>query len=89
MNSSKNWVLHVDPSVYKSLRKIPQEYARKIVHVIETLPNDPFSGDIDKMKGSHDKWRRRVGEYRIFYKIDVENKIILVFHVERRTSSTY
>jgi len=41
------------------------------------------------MKGEDDTWRRRTGSYRIFYKIKNEDEIILVFHIERRTSKTY
>jgi len=41
------------------------------------------------MKGEENVWRRRIGAYRIFYKIRVSEKIILVFKLERRTSKTY
>lgn len=41
------------------------------------------------MKGEENVWRRRVGSYRIFYEIIVDKKIIYVYDVKRRTSSTY
>lgn len=89
MNSSKNWVLQVDPKVYKTLRKFPKDYTQRILEVIETLPDDPFVGDIEKMKGTANSWRRRVGSYRVFYDIDQDHQVIVVFRVERRTSKTY
>ncbi|MFY9484792.1 MAG: type II toxin-antitoxin system RelE/ParE family toxin [Patescibacteria group bacterium] len=89
MNSNKSWVLRIDPSVYKKLKKIPGDYARRILKSIEALPNDPFTGDVQKLKDEENLWRRRIGSYRIFYKIDNIRNIIFVFHVERRTSSTY
>ena len=50
----------------------------------------PFiRGDIQKMRGKDNVWRRRVGSYRIFYKIETSEKTILVFYLERRTSKTY
>ncbi|MBI2024454.1 type II toxin-antitoxin system RelE/ParE family toxin [Candidatus Giovannonibacteria bacterium] len=53
------------------------------------MPMDPFFGDIQKMKGEKNTWRRRIGSYRLFYKIYSDKKIILVFRLERRTSKTY
>lgn len=89
MSSKVHWVLQIDPQTTKNLRKIPQIYARRIVDVIERLPVDPYAGDIQKMKGEKNVWRRRVGEYRIFYEIVPSKSILNVFHVERRTSTTY
>ena len=89
MSLSENWDLQVDPDVLKALSKIPKKNAGAIVGVIRLLPVDPHFGDIQKMKGDDDVWRRRIGSYRIFYKIKNKEKVILVFHVERRTSKTY
>ena len=89
MPSLKNWELHIDPDVAKAIEKIPHADLERILEVIRLLPIDPFFGDIQKMKGETNTWRRRVGSYRIFYKIKVEVRAILVFHVERRTSNTY
>lgn len=89
MTLPKNWDLQVEPSVLKIARKIPRHDAGVILEVINLLPTDPYFGDIQKMKGEHDIWRRRVGSYRIFYKIKITEKVILVFHLERRTSKTY
>ncbi len=89
MNSEKNWVLQVDSAVYRFLKKIPRHEAGRIFRVIESLPGNPFSGDIQKMKGEINTWRRRVGVYRIFYELVPEGKVIYVFKAERRSSKTY
>ena len=89
MNSNVDWVLQIDPKVEKALKKIPQNNARRIVSVIQQLPINPYAGDIQKMKGEKNVWRRRVGEYRIFYEVLTSESILNVFRVERRTSSTY
>lgn len=89
MNFPKNWDLQIDPSVLKTLKKIPRSNAEVILNVIRLLPLNPYFGDIQKMKDENNAWRRRIGSYRIFYKIKIVEKTILVFHLERRTSSTY
>ena len=89
MNSSGSWELEIDPDFFKQLRRIPKDYSRHILEVVEDLRQNPFAGDIQKMKDDKDTWRRRVGVYRIFYEIFPDEKAIRVFHVERRTSKTY
>lgn len=89
MNSKKAWALQIDPSVSKTLKKIPQNYAKRLISTIEALPQNPFAGDIQKMAGEKDVWRRRIGEYRIFFEMLPQENIIHVFHVERRTTITY
>ena len=89
MNSNKSWKLEIKSRVYRTLKKLPTDERKRILEVIENLPNDPYVGDIEKMEGQDNSWRRRVSAYRIFYEILVPKKIILVFRVERRTSSTY
>ena len=81
--------MEIDYGVYKALKKIPREEAEKLLGIVRLLPKAPYFGDIQKMAGEENVWRRRVGAYRIFYKIRLAQKLILVFRVERRTSNTY
>ena len=89
MPSPGLWVLQIDSDVLKNLERIPKDTARRILQSIKTLPVDPYAGDIQKMHGQENVWRRRIGSYRFFYKLYPSEKIILVFHLERRTSTTY
>lgn len=50
---------------------------------------DPFSGDIIKLEGETDRWRRRVGNYRIFFAVDEAKTTVAVNAISRRTSTTY
>ena len=89
MNSNKNWVLQIDPAVYKFLSRISHKETARLLTIIQDLPEDPFAGDIQKMKGENNIWRRRVGSFRIRYELIVEERVIHIFLVERRTSSSY
>jgi mRNA-degrading endonuclease RelE of RelBE toxin-antitoxin system len=51
------------------------------------MQSDPFSGDIKRLQPSG--WRRRIGNYRIFYDLDVDERRIVVTAITRRTSTTY
>jgi mRNA-degrading endonuclease RelE of RelBE toxin-antitoxin system len=53
------------------------------------MAEDPFSGDILKLHGMEDRWRRRAGNYRVFFAVDAAAKTISVSAIARRTSTTY
>jgi mRNA-degrading endonuclease RelE of RelBE toxin-antitoxin system len=42
------------------------------------MQQDPFSGDIKRLKGQASAWRRRAGNYRIVYDLHVEERRIVV-----------
>jgi len=84
-----NWSVIIDPSVRKIFGRIPKDDANRIAFVLKELVVNPYAGDIEKMEGEYDVWRRRVGAYRVFYEVNQNKRIIYVFKVERRTSTTY
>lgn len=83
------WQVIVDNFARKQTKKFPKNDAIRIANVLEELVSDPYVGDVSKMDGEDNVWRRRTGSYRIFYKIDTSRKIIYVFEIKRRTSNTY
>ncbi|MDP2669267.1 MAG: type II toxin-antitoxin system RelE/ParE family toxin [bacterium] len=89
MSSSANWRLRVRDKVYKEIARFPERDGDRILKAIESLPFNPYVGDIEKMKGEINAWRRRMGNYRIFYEIIPDDGAIYVFRAERRTSKTY
>ncbi|MBI2639375.1 MAG: type II toxin-antitoxin system RelE/ParE family toxin [Candidatus Sungbacteria bacterium] len=89
MNSSKGWDLQIDSSVFRAFKKIPRSDIENLLVAIRLLPENPYFGDIQKMKGENGAWRRRIGSYRIFYRVKIAERVVLVFHLERRTSKTY
>ena len=61
------WELKIDKGVIKNLHRFPSKDAQRMWKIIEGLIIDPFSGDIKHMEGDEGVWRRRVGNYRLFY----------------------
>ena len=69
MPSPEPWVLRIDPDVLRKLEQIPKRDAKRILQAVRGLPLNPYYGDIQKMKGQENVWRRRIGSYRFFYKL--------------------
>lgn len=84
-----NWIVRVAARARKELKKFPYKDHHRIIEVMTSMAINPYQGDIEKMAGEINSWRRRAGAYRIFYEINASEKIIEIFRIERRTSSTY
>ena len=90
MNLNIGWQLKIRNRVLKDTARFPKKDQEKIAEIIEKeIILNPYFGDIEKMKGEDNSWRRRIGSYRIFYEIISQEKIVYVFQIERRTSKTY
>ncbi len=74
----------VHRGVEKFLRRIPKHDAERIREKILSL-KDPFAAKPRKVKGEEDTFRLRVGDYRILFFIDEEQKIVTVSRVDKRS----
>ena len=83
-----SWVVAVDAGVRKQMRRFPAADTDRILAALTEMETDPYAGDIEKLKGQ-ERWKRRVGSYRIFYEIHAHRRVVYVVAVTRRTSSTY
>ena len=57
--------------------------------IITEMEVNPFRGDIERLGGADNTWRRRIGSYRLIYEIGIKEKTIEIYEIARRTSKTY
>ena len=84
-----SWHIYVRGKTEKHLKKLPVEHFYRIERAIDEMRINPYAGDIQKMGGSENVWRRRIGPYRVKLEIREKDKLVYIFEIERRTSSTY
>jgi len=83
------WTLRIAERAAKALRKIPTKDQQRIAAALLAMRQNPFSGDIARLKDQPTTWRRRVGAYRIFFDVYPERLLIEILEIRRRTSTTY
>jgi len=67
------------PSEIRSrLKELPEATRNAIGYAIFLLQED-LSGDVKKLKGFKDRYRLRVGKYRVLFKLDKDVVIIYDF----------
>ena len=71
-------------SFEKDLRNLPRPMISSVVEKVLKLSVTPRPMQSKKLKGSHDEYRLRIGNYRVFYTINDKMKIIKVYHVAHR-----
>ena len=70
-----------------TLNKKDRERIKKKIR--EILINDPLpggKGDIKKIIDS-DFWRLRVGDYRVFYDVEPEDKMVYILSIRHRSKA--
>ena len=70
-------------SVRKDLRAIPRREVRRILARIERLAEDPRPPGCEKLS-AQERYRVRLGRYRIIYEIENERLVVTVVKVAHR-----
>jgi mRNA interferase RelE/StbE len=70
----------IKPSAAKEIEAVGQKKDRqRIVAAIRSLRRDPRPAGCEKLSGERDRYRIRVGRYRIVYSIgDAELRVVVV-----------
>jgi len=77
----------INRRVEKEYSKLPKANRQKVLEFLVAIENSPFPDnfDIKKIKGADNTFRLRIGDFRLFYKILWNEKVILVTKLERRS----
>jgi len=53
------------------------------------MADAPLVGDVRKLHGGREGFRKRVGNWRVFFDLDSREDRVVITAIERRTSTTY
>jgi mRNA-degrading endonuclease RelE of RelBE toxin-antitoxin system len=85
-----SWDFLLSNDAARSLRRMGARDRDRINRALNEMKGEPLSGDVVPLLGPYQgSFRRRVGSWRIFFSLDVEQKVIEVQDIRRRTSTTY
>ena len=86
--SEGRYKVELAPAAQRQLRRLPPGDASRLRGPILALAIEPRPPGSVKLAGS-DFWRLRVGDLRIVYLIDDDDRVVVVLKVARRSESTY
>jgi mRNA interferase RelE/StbE len=71
-------------STRKDLKGIPASEVARIIAAVEALADDPFPHGVEKLSGSVQTFRIRIGDYRVVYEVFTDQRIIEIERVRHR-----
>ena len=77
------YIVALKRSAEKELERLPVKIHDRIIEVLVSLKENPFPRGIKKLHGSFG-YRIRVGDYRILYAVDENEKKVEVFSIAHR-----
>jgi mRNA-degrading endonuclease RelE of RelBE toxin-antitoxin system len=83
------WDVRVAQRARKALERAPRKDRQRIAAALDAMRENPFGGDIARLQNQPAAWRRRVGAWRIFFDLDMEQHIVDIVDARRRRSTTY
>lgn len=72
------YALTFRPAALRALRKLDRQITERIKAATEALQDNPHPPGAKMLTGSHGLWRLRIGDYRVVYTIDDQQRIVRV-----------
>ena len=86
-----SWTSRLSKKAQKQFDHLSLDLQKRLGAAITAMEEHPFGGDVTPLKAK--KWRgsfrKRVGRYRIIFRLHQEAKIIDIAIIELRTEKTY
>ena len=79
-----SYQVELRPGAERQRRKLDDQIRRRINKHLLSLESTPRPRGTVKLSGAENEWRIRVGDYRIVYEIDDEERLVTVLSIAHR-----
>ena len=79
----ENYKIEIKKSATKEIEKLPKSILKRVIEKIQSLRTEPRPHGCKKLTAD-EKYRVRVGDYRILYRIEDEVLVVIVVKVRHR-----
>lgn len=83
------WIVRASHDAQKALARVDGKDRTYLKAALKQLESDPLAGDVKRLTNERAAFRRRVGNWRIFFDLYPESFVVDVVSIERRTTTTY
>ena len=70
MTSEPLWELRVSKPAQKNVQRAPRPERERLMRALDEMQRNPFTGDVVRLTNQPAAFRRRVGDWRIFFDAD-------------------
>jgi mRNA interferase RelE/StbE len=79
-----SYEVEITPAAKRQIKKLPNDVQKQVVEKLEELAFKPRPDGVQKLAGSDDLYRVRLGKYRIIYEIQDGLLLVTVVKVKHR-----
>jgi mRNA interferase RelE/StbE len=83
-SKGRRYTIEIKPSAHRALRLLPAPVRVRLVAVIDALADHPRPSGCKKLAGGGDRYRIRVGQYRIVYEVHDDRLVVVVIRIGHR-----
>jgi len=84
MNTAQVYEVYLERAAEQDLKRLSARNFQRIILRIKALAENPRPVGCRKISGARNDWRIRVGDYRVIYEVDDEEKAVRVMRVRHR-----
>ncbi len=81
------YAIEMKPAARRELASLPVDVRQRVDARILALATDPRPPGVKKLVGEENRWRIRVGDYRVIYEIHDKILLVLVVRVRHRSGA--
>lgn len=85
--SEQAYVINVGRSAQKEIRALDGAVRNRIVGSVRSLALEPRPQGCRKLVGATNRWRIRIGDYRVIYSISDEKHFVEIITVRHRSKA--
>ncbi|RLG44191.1 MAG: type II toxin-antitoxin system RelE/ParE family toxin [Thermoproteota archaeon] len=78
------WIVKIKKTEIKNLELMEKGLRRRVIEILHSLEEDPFSLPYEKLKDRERIYRVRVSDIRIIYLVDKKRRKVIVLRIRRR-----
>lgn len=75
--------IEISKGAIKNLKKLDRKTINRIKEAIDEIADDPFQGDVVRLRG-YDAFRKRVGDFRIIFLVRLVDSRVLIMDILSR-----
>ena len=72
------------PTAQRQYHKLPAAPRQRVGKALIALSEEPRPSGVAKLRGSSNRWRIRIGDYRIIYRIEDEIVLVTILIIAHR-----
>jgi mRNA interferase RelE/StbE len=83
-SESHKYRIVITRAAQRGLSRLPKDVLSRVDRAIQSLAAEPRPSRAKKLKGANDRYRLRIGDYRVIYEIIDDELIVLIIDAGHR-----